>query len=1298
MASLFILGRSGTGKTTVLVFRMFSIQQAYQNSALADIANRMNNMDVDENAEITKTEKEKKYDEKEANQINFIKQLFVTASPKLCASIKEYYKKLHIAIKPDNTLNKDANPDDDMMDEDEEEEILADVPDSLSLVTEANCPLILTFTKLLSMIDLSFPTPFLKDRETTSLWNAEGGNFGSVKKEGDTVNFLTIKDDAPKTKRKEVDFPRFSELYYKHFDQRLTAVVDVATVFLQIMSFIKGSAEAMLAPKGYLSEAAYLSYPPKKCPLASSKREIVYKLFERYENMKAEKNDYDQCDYIFYVIKQLRNNEVLPVAVLPKINFVYIDEVQDLTQAQLLVFRYICDNLKGFVFAGDTAQTIARGVGFRFEDIRSLYYTEFAKGKEAVPELHHLTQNFRTHSGICNIASSIVEPLLHFFPESIDKLKRETALVAGDCPIFLEIQGFKEIFFHMFREGTKVRVEFGAEQAIIVRDQVAKEKLLSEIDSGLVLTIYEAKGLEFKSVLLFNFWKDSPAKNVWRVLYQFMAEKNIGTPENYPEFSSEKFSALCNELKQLYVGVTRTRQDLFIFDEDEKTHQPMVDYWTALGYINRVSSMEHEAIANLAQKSEPEKWQSEGKKYFQNRNYELALQCFVNSRSEYYQLWTKASMLKLEGKKLQSMDKNQEALNRFHQAAELYLQAHVHPEKESDKKLNLFAANLFIRCKEFVKAGEIFLAEADFMKAGECFKAAKKFEKAATCFEKANTLPSALECCLAGHEFELGRDIISRFQTRNAITQDLDEKVYNFLRTGALHFHNAQNPEKTLQFVHMFEPTSQRRRFLERYGYVEELVKVELAEGHYTKAGDIYVSHGKYEEASNSYIAGQELTKAASCLVKQATALEVSQLMANMTSNTKRLNANAAAWVPKNKAGAPANPTNTAQPQLNKTALPPHQLKPILDVLARAKSLVEADPTGPTAFGIDLQVAIKTNDVSKLESLLSVARDKNYAFQELAILFQLLPTHISNPALPISQLLEEGKRVKRWGFEILDVLSAAELNRPFLTAKMQQVEEFFQVHPHPNPEMKVVQRIDWLDKEDYKPSVTRIGQLEVRRDVFLVRAIAFLGRSVVTNLIGIVGRFMQLANSATSQDERLRAIFEAIGWGKEIVNMFTMTHLHFSTTLQDLRLQFEQTLESYLRYFTKIFYQSVRMGRAPSYLYVKRGLRSSPVVTQNLMDLCYMVLFSPQLRYFDGLYLTLLADLGHNLNVNIYNYQFQLPLIEFLLNREAGQFFKCSMSGVQYLFGIIRNNWFGAGFPPSQAVWMLENLVVYNLS
>ncbi len=76
-------------------------------------------------------------------------------------------------------------------------------------------------------------------------------------------------------------------------------------VFRQIVSFIKGSVEAMSTPNGHLSKSEYINYPFKKCPLSVDKREIAFKLWEKYENMKAEKGDYDACDYIFHIIKQV---------------------------------------------------------------------------------------------------------------------------------------------------------------------------------------------------------------------------------------------------------------------------------------------------------------------------------------------------------------------------------------------------------------------------------------------------------------------------------------------------------------------------------------------------------------------------------------------------------------------------------------------------------------------------------------------------------------------------------------------------------------------------------------------------------------------------------------------------------------------------------------------------------------------------------------------------------------------------------------------------------------------------------
>ena len=182
-------------------------------------------------------------------------------------------------------------------------------------------------------------------------------------------------------------------------------------------------------------------------------------------------------------------------------------------------------------------------------------------------------------------------------------------------------------------------------------------------------------------------------------------------------------------------------------------------------------------------------------------------------------------------------------------------------------------------------------------------------------------------------------------------------------------------------------------------------------------------------------------------------------------------------------------------------------------------------------------LAMKHNDTAKLESLLLRARDQDDTANELDILFQLLPAHIANGTTPISQLLEEGTRAKKLGLEMLDVLSAAEFNRPFQASKIQRIEDLLHVRQHPNPEMKVVQRIDWLDKADYKLSVAVSGQLEVRRDVFLQRATTFLGRQVVSNMIGIADQFAQRPDFATSPEAKTKSIFEAISWGKEILDV-----------------------------------------------------------------------------------------------------------------------------------------------------------------
>lgn len=198
-------------------------------------------------------------------------------------------------------------------------------------------------------------------------------------------------------------------------------------------------------------------------------------------------------------------------------DFVYIDEVQDLSMRQVALFKYLCKNVsEGFIFSGDTAQTIARGIDFRFRDIKFLFYKEFLLGtgndgaygkkeKGKIADVFQLSHNFRTHAGILNLAQSVVNLLYHFFPLSIDRLRPETSLIDGQVPVLLKSVNGENAFISIFKnggnDGGKI-IGFGADQVILVRDDLARNEIVDYVgNQALILTIMESKGLEFQVIM-----------------------------------------------------------------------------------------------------------------------------------------------------------------------------------------------------------------------------------------------------------------------------------------------------------------------------------------------------------------------------------------------------------------------------------------------------------------------------------------------------------------------------------------------------------------------------------------------------------------------------------------------------------------------------------------------------------------------------------------------------------------------------------------------------------------------------
>ncbi|GKA22432.1 UvrD-like helicase, ATP-binding domain, P-loop containing nucleoside triphosphate hydrolase [Tanacetum coccineum] len=296
--------------------------------------------------------------------------------------------------------------------------------------------------------------------------------------------------------------------------------------------------------------------------LTKEKREIVYTLFQAYEKMKTKCGDFDLGDFVNDIHQRLKKGNYEG----DQMDFVYIDEVQDLSMRQISLFKYISQNAnEGFIFAGDTAQTIARGIDFRFQEIRHQFYKEFLStrpsGKQErglLSGIFQLKQNFKTHAGVLDLAQSVIDILYCYFVHSIDNLEPETSLISGEAPVLLESK----------KDENAIVTIFGGSESS---------------GEALVLTILECKGLEFHDVLLYNFFGTFPLKDQWRVIYGYM----------------KKYDWLDEKLPQSFPAFTKARH--------EELSKPMLDYWKMRGLV-QTRKLDDSVAQAMRVVSSPQEW------------------------------------------------------------------------------------------------------------------------------------------------------------------------------------------------------------------------------------------------------------------------------------------------------------------------------------------------------------------------------------------------------------------------------------------------------------------------------------------------------------------------------------------------------------------------------------------------------------------------------------------------------------------------------------------------------------------
>ncbi|KAH8984684.1 hypothetical protein EDB92DRAFT_2117028 [Lactarius akahatsu] len=586
--SSFVLGRSGTGKTTVIVFKIFGIERAWQNQGSIGPRPR---------------------------------QLFLTKSQLLANKVEHEYVDLLFSLYagPDTPQyicerikHWNSRRKNNALDQDGAEGMRDDLPEKFSELQDGHFPLFITVDTLWSLLEADMkPSPSESQHSRSQQKNSKW--LGRT----DLVTFDVFKRaywcHFPQTLIKGIGVSFRSPLLVSlHCPLNSHAVPSVA--FGDIIGTIKGSEKSLEFPNRALDRGAYESLTNRS-----------YAVFEAYQKLKRERRERDPADRTHDLLNRIKESGLKGELV----DFVYVDEVQDLLLIDARLIVSLCRNPDGFLWAGDTAQTISIGSTFSFKQLGAFVYRyqrsiQSVRGTPSQPKGFQLLVNYRSHAGIVKCANAIIQ-LLQRFPGAIDVLQPEAGIAGKAMPVFFHSGCLPSQERDFFLLSTGQPCMLGSKQCIIVRDDAARQRLKEDIGRvGIILTLLNSKGLEYDDVILYNFFGESADANLWQHL----------TDAHFRPLEGSKHAALIYELKCLYVAITRARHRLWIVDYSNVC-LPIKRHLLNLGLVSDPPTSRNpiEHFTNIS--TTPKEWSEAGKRLLHHEEFEEAAMAFLNAGDDY---------------------------------------------------------------------------------------------------------------------------------------------------------------------------------------------------------------------------------------------------------------------------------------------------------------------------------------------------------------------------------------------------------------------------------------------------------------------------------------------------------------------------------------------------------------------------------------------------------------------------------------------------------------------------------------
>ncbi len=406
--------------------------------------------------------------------------------------------------------------------------------------------------------------------------------FEAPDQEADFLSFRELLETIHVAPGRELTYRDFRDFLRRQ--QQSVGRFDGHMLYEEFRGVLAGSR----ADRPWLSVDDYAALGVRQSIFTAESRPVVHGLFEKYLQWMKDAGLYDSSIMAQEYVAHTQ----------PRYDFVVVDEVQDLTIAQLALCVKLLRTPGQFLLCGDANQIVHPNF-FSWAQIKTLFWRD--ENLAAGAPLHVLRANYRNAAPVNRLANRLIKLKQRRFG-SIDResnfLVQSRTARDGGVTFLPDRDAIKRDLDEKTRKSARFAV-------IVLRDE-AKEEARHFFHTPLVFSVQEAKGLEYDHIILYNLI--SSARQEFGEIAQGIAHNDLDGDEleysrarDKTDKSLETFKFFVNSL---YVAMTRAVEHLYVIESDTRH--------ALLGLLGLGRVDEKVNVAN--QQSSAEEWQREARR------------------------------------------------------------------------------------------------------------------------------------------------------------------------------------------------------------------------------------------------------------------------------------------------------------------------------------------------------------------------------------------------------------------------------------------------------------------------------------------------------------------------------------------------------------------------------------------------------------------------------------------------------------------------------------------------------------